>query len=173
MPQQKGRRQATAVFKSQEGRREILACYDRFLAQVDFAYLERTVEILFGSTYMLESGEKNLPPIFLFHGSTSNSSAWFADIKELSKQFHVFAVDLIGDAGHSAETRLNMKSDEYAIWIKELLEKTGVEKALFMGNSLGAWMCLKFASVFPEKVDKLVLITAADIAPIRFCLSFS
>ena len=168
----KASKQSTPVFKSKEGRLKILAYYDRLLEQCSFAYLEHSVETSFGSTYLLESGEKNPPPIFLLHGSTANSSAWFGDIKDLSQHFHVFAVDLIGDAGHSAESRLNMKTDDYAIWIKELLEKTGVEKASFMGNSLGAWMCLKFASTFPENVDKLVLIAAAGIAPIRISFVF-
>lgn len=105
--------------------------------------------------------------MFLFHGSTSNSAAWFADIKELTQYFHVFMIDLIGDAGHSAEIRLDMKSDGYAMWIREIFEKLGIEKASIMGNSLGAWMCLKFAAIFPEKVERIVLLAASGITPIR------
>ena len=158
---------ASSVFKSAEGRQRILEQYDRLLAKFDFAYQERYIETTYGSTYLLEAGAHDQPPLFLFHGSTSNSAAWFADIKELTRHFHVLAVDLIGDAGHSAETRLDMKSDSYARWVAEIFDRTGIQKAAIMGNSLGAWMCLKFASVFPERVDKMVLLAASGIAPVR------
>ena len=158
---------ASSVFKSATGRQRILDQYDRLLSTFDFTYQERYIETSYGSTYLLESGAPDLPPLFLFHGLTSNSAAWFADIKELTRYFHVLSVDLIGDAGHSAETRLDMKSDGYARWIAELFDRNGIEKASIMGNSLGAWMCLKFASVFPERVEKMVLLAASGIAPVR------
>ena len=156
-----------SVFKSKEGRQRILDRYDKLLSEFDFKYRERYIETSCGTTYVLESGLDGLPPLLLFHGSTSNSAAWFADIKVLAQYYHVIAVDLIGDAGHSAETRLDMKSDGYAMWIRELFDGLGIDKASLMGNSLGAWMCLKFASVFPEKVERLVLLAASGIVPIR------
>jgi len=159
-----------SVFKSKAGRQRILDQYDKLLSTFDFAYTERYIDTAFGSTYVMESGPRNLPPLFLLHGSTSNSAAWFSDMKTLSQHFRVLAVDLIGDAGHSAETRLDMKSDAYALWILELFNGLGIEKASIMGNSLGAWMCLKFAAVFPAKVDRVVLLAASGIAPVR--LSF-
>lgn len=158
----------SSIFKTPAGRQIILDQYDKMLASYDFEYREQYIDTSYGSTYILESGSPDLPPIVLFHGSTSNSAAWFADIKELSQFFCVFAVDLIGDAGHSSETRLDMKSNEYAMWIREIFLKLGIRKAAVMGNSLGGWMCLKFASVFPECVDRIVLLAASGIAPVRF-----
>ncbi len=159
-----------SIFQSPPGRQQILDQYTKLLSGSDFAYQERYIETSYGSTYVLESGRADRPPLLLFHGSTSNSAAWFSDIKQLAQDYRVIAVDLIGDAGHSAETRLNMKSKAYAQWIGELFTGLGIVKAVLMGNSLGAWMCLKFASVYPEKVDKIVLLAASGIAPVR--LSF-
>lgn len=163
---------SVSIFKSPEGRQRILDQYYKLLSEFDFDYTESYIDTSYGSTYMIESGAHHLPPLILFHGSTSNSATWFADIKEFTQYFHVLAIDLIGDAGHSAETRLDMKSDGYALWIKEIFKKIGVNKASIMGNSLGAWMCLKFASIFPEKVDKIVLLAASGIAPIRLSFVF-
>jgi len=159
-----------SIFKSPEGRQRILDQYAKLLSGFDFTYQERYIETSYGSTYVLEAGQADQPPLLLFHGSTSNSAAWFSDMKQLAQDYRILAVDLIGDAGHSAETRLDMKSKAYAQWIKELFTGLGIEKATLMGNSLGAWMCLKFASVYPEKVDKVVLLAASGIAPVR--LSF-
>ncbi|MBG0788721.1 MAG: alpha/beta hydrolase [Anaerolineaceae bacterium] len=158
------------IFKSKEGRQLILSFYDQLLAQFDFDYRERYIDTPFGSTYILESGAEGLPPLFLFHGSSSNSAAWFADIEKLAQDFHIYSVDLIGDAGHSAETRLDMKTDAYAEWVRAIFDCLGIEKASIMGNSLGGWMGLKFASVYPEMVEKLVLLAPSGIAPVR--LSF-
>lgn len=161
-----------SVFKSQAGRQLILDQYDLLLSAFDFEYQERIIETTYGATYVLESGAGELPPLVLFHGSTSNSAAWFADISRLTQDFHVYAVDLIGDAGHSAQTRLDMKSDGYALWIRDIFAGLGLEKASMMGNSLGAWMCLKFAAAFPAKVSKMVLLAASGIAPVRLSFVF-
>ncbi len=82
-------------------------------------------------------------------------------------------MDLIGDAGHSAETRLDMKTDAYAEWVRAIFDSLGIEKASIMGNSLGGWMGLKFASVYPEMVEKLVLLAPSGIALSGYLLSFN
>ncbi|MBN1891923.1 MAG: alpha/beta hydrolase [Clostridiales bacterium] len=156
-----------SIFKSEFGRSRILEHYNRLLAEVDFHYSERYVETSFGQTYIIESGAEADPPLVLLHGSTSNGAAWFADIPELASDHRVIVVDLIGDAGHSAETRPDVRSDGYARWLAEVFERLGIEKASIMGNSLGAWIALKFASIFPGKVEKLVLLAASGIASMR------
>lgn len=161
-----------SIFKSESGRQRIIEHYDRLLSAVDFTYTEYYIETSFGTTYILESGSEVNPSLVLLHGSTSNSAAWFADIRELGNFYRVFSVDLIGDAGHSAETRPDVRSDGYARWLAEVFEKLGIDKAAIMGNSLGAWIALKFAAVFPEKVDKLVLLAASGIASVRLRFVF-
>ena len=121
-----------SVFKSREGRQRILEQYDKILKTFDFEYREQYVDTSYGPTYVLESGSHDLPPLFLFHGSSSNSAAWFADIKALTQHHHVIAVDLIGDAGHSAENRLDMKSDGYALWIRELFDGLSIAGSVDM-----------------------------------------
>lgn len=158
------------VFKSEEGKSAILDYYKKLLSQLSYSYTEKLVNTTFGSTYVFEAGEKENPPIMLFHGSCSNSSMWFADIAKLKEKYHVFAVDIIGEAGNSAENRLIVNSDEYAKWVNEILDALQLNTVALMGNSFGGWMSLKFATTFPEKVDKLVLIAASGIVPVR--LSF-
>ena len=58
------------------------------------------------------------------------------------------------------------------MWLRGLFNGLGIEKASLMGNSLGAWMCLKFASVFPEKVERIVLLAASGIVPVRLSFIF-
>lgn len=45
--------------------------------------------------------------------------------------------------------------------ISELLEKLEIPKAHFLGHSMGVNICLEMAHIFPEKVDKLILISGS------------
>jgi len=42
-----------------------------------------------------------------------------------------------------------------------------LERTVIIGNSLGGWMALKFATAYPERVSRLVLLASAGLAPIR------
>lgn len=153
----------TTVFKSEEGKQIILSLVDGLLAGVPFDYKKRVVATSFGRTALIEAGDEALPPLVLLHGSCSNSSMWFGDMERLSKDFHLYAVDVIGEAGGSDENRLNHKTGDYADWLGEVLDALGHEGASFMGNSYGGWLSLKFAVTYPERVCKLVLLAASGI----------
>jgi len=160
------------VFKSDEGRRKILSYYSKLLGMVNFAYRERYVDTKFGKTYILEAGDPEKPDILLIHGSCSSSAMWFGDIPALAEQYHVYSVDIVGDAGNSEENRLDQSTDEFADWLKDVFDGLGIKKAILMGNSLGGWISLKFAARFPERIDKLVLIAPGGIGPTKLSFVF-
>lgn len=160
------------VFKTDEGRRRILSSYSRLLGEAGFTYREKYVDTAFGKTYVLESGDPNNPPAVLIHGPCSNSAAWFRDIPVLAAHYHVYSVDIVGDAGNSEENRLDQFTDEFSDWLKGVFDGLGIEKAVLMGNSLGGWISLRFAAAFPEQVEKLVLIAPAGIAPTKASFVF-
>jgi esterase/lipase len=85
----------------------------------------------------------------------------------LSGNYRVYAVDIIGEAGNSEEYRPDLNSDAFALWMKDVLDALGLEKPVIIGNSLGGWMALKFATAYPERVSRLVLIASAGLAEIR------
>lgn len=158
------------VFKTEEGRRKILSWYGSLLETVNYTYRERYVGTTFGKTYVLEAGDPNRPAVVLIHGSCSNSAAWFGDIPTLAEQFHVYSVDIVGDAGNSEETRLEPATEDFPNWLKEVFDGLDIEKAVMIGNSLGSWASLQFAVRFPARIDKLVLIAPGGIVPTK--LSF-
>lgn len=105
--------------------------------------------------------------VFFLHGSCSNSAFWFPEILALSAQFRVYAVDVIGEAGNSEEYRPDLASSAFSLWMKDVLDVLCLEKAVLVGNSLGGWMSLKFATAYPERVSRLILIASAGPAQIR------
>ena len=154
-----------SVFKTKAGRDKVRAYYNRVLSQFPFG--QRYVETTFGQTFMLTAGQESNPPIILLHGSCSNSAFWFPEIMALSNNFRVYAVDIIGEAGNSEEYRPDLSSDAFALWMKDVLGALGVERTVLIGNSLGGWMALKFATAYPEHVSRLILVASSGLAQIR------
>lgn len=155
------------IYKSEEGRKKILAHYKKFIDEIGIPVKKRYVETSYGKTFFIEAGNTDKPKVFLFHGSCSNSAMWFGDLKSLVKDFHVFAVDIIGEPGNSCETRLNTSTNEYAYWIKEIFDELNIEEATLVGNSFGGWMSLKFATTFPERVSSMVLIATSGVTGVK------
>jgi pimeloyl-ACP methyl ester carboxylesterase len=154
-----------SVFKSKAAREKFRAYYSQVLSQ--FPFEQKYVNTSFGQTFMLTAGEDSKPPVILLHGSCSNSALWFPEIMALSNAYRVYAIDIIGEAGNSNEYRPDINSDAFALWMKEVLAVLGLEKAIIIGNSLGGWMALKFATTYPESVSKLCLLASAGLAEIR------
>lgn len=150
-----------SVFKSDEGRDKIRGYYNKILSF--FPFIQRYVDTSFGKTFVLETGTDGNPVIILLHGSCSNSAAWLGDIPLLAMQYHVFAVDLLGEAGNSEENRLDFNSDEYPLWLKEVMDLLGVEQSIIIGNSLGGWLALHLAAAFPKRTRALVLIAPSGL----------
>ncbi|WP_346861042.1 alpha/beta hydrolase [uncultured Draconibacterium sp.] len=155
------------IYKSANGKIKVLEFYNSILKDWTTPCREHQIITTYGSTFVLESGNKSLPKIVLLHGSGSNSAMWKADVAEYSKNFHVFAVDVIGECGNSAENRPHFKDKHYSDWLNEVFEKLKINQASIIGCSLGAWIATEFAVYFPQKTEKLVLIAAAGITQLK------
>ncbi len=156
---------ATSVYHSEESKALFRARYNEILNAMPFT--RRTVETPQGETFVLEAGGADKPAVILLHGSCSNSAFWFRDILALMGRFHVFAADIPGEAGNSAEYRLSLNNGDYAEWLAAVLDALGLSTVSIAGNSLGGWMALKFATAYPARVESLMLIASGGLAPIN------
>lgn len=155
----------TKIFKSESKRDKIRARYGEFLAGMPFA--KRYVSTEFGETFVLEAGDPSAEPVVLLHGSCTNSAFWFNEIMALMPKYHVFAIDIIGEAGNSAEYRPELKSEEFAQWLKETLEQLGAARIILCGNSLGSWLALNYAVRYPSNVKELLLFAPAGLSKLN------
>lgn len=155
----------TSVFKTAAGRDKFRAYYQGVLSH--FPFEQRYIQTGLGRTFLLAAGQPANPPVILLHGSCSNSAFWFPEIMALADDFRVYAVDIIGEAGNSEEYRPELDSDAFAQWLQEVLHGLGISQAAVIGNSLGGWLALKFATVYPQRVTRLILLASAGLAPIR------
>ena len=155
------------IFRSEAGRQLVLGTYKEILAAWPVRNRQYTVETDYGSTFVIESGSETNPPLILLHGSVSNSFTWFGDVEKLSRTHHVFAIDLIGEAGFSAPGRPAYESGAYPEWLKEVIGALGLSSCSIAGLSLGGWMALSFATEYPGKVDRLVLLCPGGLARVK------
>lgn len=151
------------IFKSEQGRQKILEGYNGFLSGLNTEYEQRFVDTKYGKTYVLEAGSIDNPTVILLHGSVSNSAMWFGDIPFLAKKYHVVSIDIIGEAGNSEPIRFSLENDDYALWLGEVFDGLGLKKVTLIGNSLGGWLALKYACLYPQRVKSVVLIATSGI----------
>jgi pimeloyl-ACP methyl ester carboxylesterase len=154
-----------SIFKTADGEERIRSRYNQILSA--FPFDQKYIDTSYGKTFMLKAGAPENAPVILLHGSCSNSAFWFGEMTALSQMYHVIAVDIIGEAGNSDANRLDLSTAAYAGWLKEVMDVLSIQKAIVAGNSLGGWMALNFATQYPERVSKLILIASAGIGRIR------
>ncbi len=153
-----------SIYKSIAGEKAIMSFYDSFLHCWPVPHETINIQTRHGQTFVIASGEKSAPPLILLHGSSSNSAMWMGDINEYSRNYRVYAVDIIGEPGKSSANRPDLDSSAYAEWLEDILKAVNLKKATVMGISLGGWMALNFAKSMPQYVDKLVLLCPSGIA---------
>jgi len=107
-------------------------------------------------------GDGTRPCVVLVHGIAGDSSEWEPVIDSLSASYDVIAPDL---AGHGESTRLrgDHSIGAFATWLRDLLEALEIERATFVGHSLGGGVVMQFAYQFPEYVERMVLVSSGGL----------
>ena len=98
------------------------------------------------------------PALFLTHGIGAAKNAWRFMISELTKYFTVVTYDLRGH-GNSPVTNKNFTLEDLVLDLEKIREKTNIEKAHFMGHSLGGMIAPSYAKEFPDRVLSVGLLS--------------
>jgi len=96
-------------------------------------------------------------PILCVHGITANCRCWDVLAAALSPEYHVLAMDLRG-RGHSDKPSEGYALEYHLRDINCLLDDLGIDRAVIMGHSLGAFIGLAFAAENRDRVDRLILV---------------
>lgn len=156
-----------AIWKSPEGAAAVRERYRAFLAHWPVPSVERTVPTRHGETFVVASGPEGAPPVVLLHGSASNSAMWMGDVAVWAQRFRVYAVDVIGEPGLSADDRPSLASGAYEPWLEDVFAGLGLSRAALVGISLGGWLALDFATRCPERASALVLLCPGGVGKHR------
>src|SRR4051794_7124061 len=102
------------------------------------------------------------PAVVLVHGMVNSSRHWQQVAQRLASRYTVIAPDLIGH-GDSATPRGDYSLGAHAAAIRDLLAVIGVDRATIVGHSLGGGVALQFFYQFPQRVERLALVSAGGL----------
>ena len=102
------------------------------------------------------------PPVVLIHGMVNSSRHWESVALRLADAYTVIAPDLIGH-GDSATPRGDYSLGAHAASIRDLLTAIGIEKATIVGHSLGGGVAMQFFYQFPQRTERLVLVSSGGL----------
>lgn len=95
--------------------------------------------------------------VMLFHGKNFGGYYWTNVIKALTERgFRVVVPDQIG-FGKSSKAFIHYSFHQMASWNKALLTSLGIQKANVLGHSMGGMLATRFALLYPESTEKLLL----------------
>lgn len=107
------------------------------------------------------------PPLLFVHGLSGCWQNWLEQLPAFAATHRVIAVDLPG-FGVSELPERQISIPGYARFLDGLCDLLGVsEPAVVVGNSMGGFVAAELAIAVPERVSRLVLVSAAGISSDR------
>jgi pimeloyl-ACP methyl ester carboxylesterase len=115
------------------------------------------------ATFRLGS-RHDAPPVVAIHGITSTSRTWLAIARALGDRASLIALDLRGRGRSNALPR-PFGIDAHVRDVIAVLDRFGLEQAVIVGHSLGAYIAARLATLHPDRVASLVLVDGGLTIP--------
>jgi pimeloyl-ACP methyl ester carboxylesterase len=100
--------------------------------------------------------------VVLIHGFLENNSMWIAVSADLSKIYRVVCIDLLGHGNTESHGYVHTMEDQ-ALLIKAVLDHLRLRKYFFIGHSMGGYVALAFANLFPSAIKGLCLMNSTAL----------
>ena len=108
----------------------------------------------------VEMGEG--PSVVFIHGLAGCWQNWLENIPYFARKHRVVALDLPGFGG-SPMPPWEISIPAYGRFLRDFCERLGVGRSSLVGNSMGGFIATEVAITEPDRVDDLVLVSAAGI----------
>src|SRR5512139_3856011 len=108
----------------------------------------------------LDSGKG--PVVLFIHGILGSHRNWAHLIDQLDEDHRVIVPDLFGH-GHSAKPMGDYSLGGHAGTLRDLLDRLGIDRVTLVGHSFGGGIAMEFYYLFPERVDRLVLVSSGGL----------
>jgi pimeloyl-ACP methyl ester carboxylesterase len=122
---------------------------------------QRWVTIGGRSVNVIELGSGS--PVVFIHGLAGSWQNWLEQLPVFAREHRVIAFDLPG-FGESEMPAEKITISGYGRFVEALLDELGVSSAAVVGNSMGGFIGIELAIRFPQRVERLVLVSAAGLS---------
>jgi len=108
-------------------------------------------------------GAPDKPAVLFVHGFTESAAMWKSLSKTLKNQFRIVLPDLLGHYKTGLTGNI-LTMEEQAEMLASLLDYQGIRQAHLIGHSMGGYISLAIAELFPEKVRSITLLNSHPYA---------
>jgi len=115
--------------------------------------------------HYVDWGNPSAPPLLLVHGGKDHCRSWDWVAEKLSKDWHVIAPDLRGHGDSDWAPDGNYQSFGFVYDIAQLIHQLKLDPVTIVAHSMGGMVCSRYAGLYPEKVQRLVLIEGLGFSP--------
>ncbi|MCW2530163.1 MAG: hsaD 3, partial [Pseudonocardiales bacterium] len=130
------------------------------LREVEFS--QRFLDVKGVRTRVVDAGSPELPPVIMLHGTGGHWETFAPNLPALTQSFRCIAIDMIGN-GFSDKPDYDYEISTYVDHVLGVMDQLGIQKASFIGMSLGAWVSARIAVSHPERLDRLILMSPAGL----------
>jgi pimeloyl-ACP methyl ester carboxylesterase len=120
-----------------------------------------TIEL--GAEHRSQDGRHGAQPLVFVHGLSGSWPNWLEQLPAFADRHRVIALDLPG-FGYSPMPSETISISGYARMLDRLLDQLEIDAAAVVGNSMGGFIGAELAIGFPQRVERLVLVSAAGIS---------
>lgn len=102
------------------------------------------------------------PAILFIHGILGSQQQWSHLVDKIDDDYRAIVPDLFGH-GESAKPLGDYSLSAHAAAMRDLLDHLGIERVTLVGHSLGGGIAMQFLYLFPERVERLVLVASGGL----------
>ncbi len=124
-----------------------------------FTSQRQTVQMAYLDLKPAAPVQPNGRTVVLLHGKNFCAATWEGTLRILQQQgFRVIAPDQIGFCKSSKPAAYQYSFQQLAHNTKALLDTLGVKRAIVIGHSTGGMLATRYALMFPDAVEQLVMV---------------
>src|SRR4051794_10300074 len=118
--------------------------------------------------HYLDWGNREAPPLLLIHGNRDHAHNWDWTAARLQERYHIVAPDLRGHGDSQWSAGSTYAPAEFVYDIAQLVHQQQLAPLRIVAHSLGGNVALRYAGIYPEYVERLVVIEGwGGILPAR------
>lgn len=103
-------------------------------------------------------------PVILVHGWIGSWRYWIPLMQQLHLRYKVYTLDLLG-YGDSAKNPERYSIDRQVAMLSRFMEQLGIMRAAMIGHGLGSLVLTRFALENPDKIARMLIISAPLLDP--------
>ena len=117
--------------------------------------------------HYLDWGNSAAPVLILVHGGFDHGRSWDWTARALAKDYHVIAPDLRGHGDSAWSPDGSYMMANYLYDLAQLVDLLDRPPVTIVGHSLGGSIALRYAGLFPDKVQRIVALEGLGLSPDR------